>query len=695
MTPTLEKPEQHTFAAETSRVLQLMIHALYTNRDIFLRELISNASDACDKLRYAALTNPSQLADDPALSIHISYNEKEKTLTVTDRGIGMNRADLIAHLGTIAKSGTGEFLSQLTGDRSKDVNLIGQFGVGFYSAFMVADRVVVLSRKAGEDEAWEWESDGSGSYTVRQIHPEPVTPSHDGAHLPSKQMDPVIQRGDTLGRGTSITLHLKADALEYLDRHKLGFIVGTYSDHIGFPITLTDGEGVTHNLNEGSAIWARPKSEITDEQYQEFYRHVAHSPEKPWAVFHNKAEGKVEYTSLLFIPGIKPLDLFHPECRRRVKLYVKRVFITDEGVELIPPYLRFLRGVVDSADLPLNISREVLQKSPVLEKIRDSITSRVLGELKKRGEANPTEYQKFWENFGSALKEGLCESIAPRDKILEACRFYSTFDANANSAVTPATRSEAERGEANAGAQLGEPQRQMDSVIQRGDNSELVSLAEYASRMKPGQEAIYFLTGDSLANLRHSPQIEGFVKRGIEVLLLTDHVDDFWTSVTLKYGDIPFRSVMKAGADLEKFALAGQADSKDAQAESPDVAILCTVMKTLYGDAVREVRTTRKLSDTPVCLGSGEGDMDLRMERFLAENKQLPARRAKIVEINPDHPVITRLAGSVAQSGLDKTTEDALWLLFDQALIAEGEPVTDAAAFARRLGLFLGRGLGA
>ena len=626
MTTTLDTAETKTFAAETSRVLQLMIHALYTNRDIFLRELISNASDACDKLRYESQQNQGLLGDSSDLAIHLSYDEKAKTLTITDTGIGMNREDLITHLGTIAKSGTSEFLSQLTGDASKDVNLIGQFGVGFYSAFMVADRVSVKSRKAGEAAAWEWESDGQGTYKI----------------MPAEDCP----------RGTSITLFMKKDAKEYLDQHKLTHIVSTYSDHISFPITLTDEEGVKHNLNDGSAIWTRPKSEVTDEQYHAFYRDVSHSPEKPWAVFHNKAEGKTEYTSLLFVPGIKPFDLFHPERKRRVKLYVKRVYITDEGVELIPSYLRFLRGVVDSADLPLNISRETLQKSPVLDKIRESVTSKVLGEFKKRAEKEPAEYAKFWDNFGAALKEGLCEANSPREKILDACRFYSSQSPE-----------------------------------------QLISLNDYKARMKEGQEAIYFLTGDALSVLKNSPQLEGFAKRGIEVLLLTDHVDDFWPNVTMKYGELPFRSVTKAGADLEKFRLDGEAEQAEEKAESSDeIKKLCEAMESLFGDSVSAVRTTRKLSDTPICLGVTEGAMDMRMERFLADHKQLPKRAPKLVEINPTHPIISSLATELATRGMNPKTEDALWLLFDQALIAEGEPVTDATAFSRRLSGFLAKG---
>lgn len=728
MTDTLEKNEAETktFAAETARVLNLMIHALYTNRDIFLRELISNASDACDKLRYEALTNEGLLGDSPDLSIHLTFNEKAKTLTITDTGIGMNREDLIANLGTIAKSGTKEFLEQIeaAGNSSphqgedrrgadsnenasssphpnpppmgEGVNLIGQFGVGFYSGFMVADKMTVISRKAGEDAAWQWESDGLGSYTVKPVIPGLASPLYASLRvsrdLPKRVTedasgDPGIadaNRDDMFyPRGTSITLHLKKDAKEYLDRHRLGHIVSTYSDHIGFPITLTDSEGVTHTLNEGGAIWTRPKGEVTDEQHQEFYRHVSHSPEKPWAVMHSKAEGKVEYTSLLYVPGIKPFDLFHPERRARVKLYVKRVFITDEGVELVPPYLRFLRGVIDSADLPLNISRETLQKSPTLDKIRESVTSRVLTDLKKRAEKDPAEYRKFWDNFGAALKEGLCEANSPREKILDACRFYSTY-------------SSPNRGEDGRGAQPASLEQVSPHPNLLPQGEELTSLADYKTRMREGQEAIYFLTGDSLAMLKASPQLEGFTKRGIEVLLLTDHVDDFWPNVTQKYGELPLRSVTKAGADLDKFSLVGEENNAEEAAEnSEETKKLCEAMRTLFGDAVSEVRTTRKLADTPICLGVAEGAMDMRMERFLAEHKQLPKRAPKLLEINPTHPVITKLASQVAKDGVSAQTADALWLLFDQALIAEGEPVVDAAAFARRLGALLGKGLAA
>jgi molecular chaperone HtpG len=613
--PIVPEQETLTFAAETSRVLHLMIHALYTNRDIFLRELISNASDACDKLRYEAAQKEGLMAGDAALEIRLAFDEKAKTITIEDTGIGMNRAELIANLGTIAKSGTREFVEQLTGDKAKDSSLIGQFGVGFYSSFMVADSVVVETRKAGEQESWRWESDGQGSFTIAEAPERP--------------------------RGTRITLHLKDDAKDYLDKHKLGHIVRTYSDHVGFPITLTDSEGQSTKVNEGSAIWTRAKSEITDAQYQEFYRQVAHTPEVPWAVMHNKAEGAVEYTSLLFIPGMKPFDLFHPERRRRVKLYVRRVFITEEGIDLVPSYLRFLRGVIDSADLPLNISRETLQKNAVLTKIRESVTSRVLSELKKRGEKDPADYQKFWENFGPALKEGLCESTEPRDKILDACRFYSTHD------------------------------------------NGLTSLASYQSRMKPQQEAIYYLIGDSLAALEKSPQIEGFKKRGIEVLLLTDHVDDFWTNVTLNYGTMPLRSVIRAGEDLAKFPLPEGESAPEQSAPSDAMDKLIATMKDLYGEEIREVRVTHKLTDSPVCLAVAEGGMDMRMERFLVEHRQLPQKMPKILEVNPSHPLIKKLAANSAPDAPE--FQDALWLLLDEARIAEGEPVGDMSAFLRRL----------
>jgi molecular chaperone HtpG len=613
-------PESIQFSAEIAKVLQLMIHSLYTNKDIFLRELISNASDACDKLRYQAVQDDRLYGDQKDLKITLSLDEKAGTITIADSGIGMNRDDLIANLGTIAKSGTQEFASLLTGDSKKDVSLIGQFGVGFYSSFMIADKVEVHSRKAGEAESWRWISDGSGSFTVEPAEECP--------------------------RGTSITLHLKKDEKKtYLDRFKLRHIAQTYSDHISFPIAMLNEDGGEEIINTGSAIWARPKSDITDEQYKEFYHHVSHMPDDPWVTLHNKAEGVIQYTSLLYIPSMKPFDLYHPERRRRVKLYVKRVFITDEGVEMVPQYLRFLRGVIDSEDLPLNISRETLQANPMVRKIRDGIVSKVLSELSKKAKKDTEGYLSFWNNFGPVLKEGLCESDAPKEKILDACRFWSTHS-----------------------------------------EADMVNLEDYISRMKEGQEAIYVITGEDVTALRRSPQLEGFRKYGLEVLLLADHVDDFWVSVNPKYKEKPFKSVARAGDDLKKFMPASEEkQEEEAKTEKPDVSALIDRLKALYGDAVREVRATDKLSESPVCIGIGAGDMELRLERFLLENKQLQHAMPKILEINPEHPVITKLAATTDDAAFERSA----WLLLDQAKLLEGEVPADPAAFAKRLNALL------
>lgn len=617
--------ETMEFSAEISKLLKLMIHSLYTNKDIFLRELISNASDACDKLRYNAIQNPTLLADDATLSITISIDKAARTVTIADNGIGMNREDLIKNLGTIARSGTQEFLEHMaaapqTGEGAETA-LIGQFGVGFYSAYMVADRVHVTSRKAGEDAAWAWDSAGDGQFTV--------TP-HDAAHP----------------RGTRITLHLREGEDIYLDPFKLKFIATTYSDHIGFPIHLTDVEGKTETINAASALWVRPKASVTESQYKEFYHAVAHSPDTPWMTLHNKAEGTIEYTNLLFIPSIRPFDLFHPDRKRRVKLYVKRVFITDENVNLVPPYLRFLRGVIDSEDLPLNISRETLQKNPVLDKIRDAIEKRVLGELKKRLAVDPAEYEKFWENFGAVLKEGLCEAIAPKDLILEASCFHTL---NAPTART--------------------------------------GLEDYVKNMKPGQENIYYLTGDNLDAMAKSPQVEGFRARGIDVLFLSDHVDDFWVNVVTKYKDIPFKSVTRATDDLEKIPVA-DAPKKPDEAPPETTAALVEYLKNLYGDAVHDVHVSTRLTDSAVCLSVSDMGMDIRMERFLVENKQLPSKAPKILEINPHHPVIARLSETLASGG---AVDEFAWLLLDQARIQEGEELSDPVAFSTRLSALMGK----
>jgi molecular chaperone HtpG len=604
------------FNAEVGKVLQLMIHSLYTNKDIFLRELISNASDACDKLRYEALTNPKLAEGESALKIDISIDKVKKQLIISDNGIGMSREELITHLGTIAKSGTQEFASKLTGDAKKDAVLIGQFGVGFYSGFMVADEVNVVSTKAGENQTHIWKSTGTGEFTIAQT--------------------------DSMPRGTTVTLHLKETAQDYLDKFRLRHIIETYSNHISFPISLTDEEAHTETINTGSALWTRTKNEITPEQYNEFYFHVSHSPDEPWLTMHNKNEGKLEYTNLLFIPSIKPFDLFHPDRKRRVKLYVKRVFITEENIDLVPSYLRFLRGIVDSQDLPLNISRETLQANPILANIKEAITKRVISELKKKSEG--ADYQPFWDNFGAVLKEGLCESYSPREQILEVCRFASTSE---------------------------------DST----------SLDAYISRMKEGQENIFYITGESALTVKSSPQLEGFKARGIEVLLLSDHVDDFWVTVVADYKGKKFKSITRADIDLDKIAKADKPEEKPAATDKIDALI--KRFKEVLGTEVKEVRTTTKLGTSAVCLAVEEGAMDFRLEKFLREQKQLENVTAKILEINPAHPIIKALSSTSGD------ISDTVWVLFDQAKILEGENVTDPAAFTRRLQTLVEKGLAA
>ncbi len=613
--------EVRKFDAEVGKILQLMIHSLYTNKDIFLRELISNASDACDKLRYLAVTDSSLLKDDPELKVQVSFKVEDRTVTIRDNGIGMNREELIAHLGTIARSGTEHFLAQYTGDTKKDMQLIGQFGVGFYSSFMVAEKVEVTSRKAGEEQAYTWSSEGTGEFTVGEAeNPAP--------------------------RGTRITLTLRKEEDNYLDKFRLQHIITTYSDHIAIPIELVDEEGETEVVNSASALWTRQKSEIAPEDYKQFYKHVSHSPDEPWMTLHNKNEGTLEYTNLLFIPSRKPFDLFHPDRKTRVKLYVKRVYITDEGLELVPAYMRFMRGVVDSQDLPLNISRETLQANPVIDKIRRSLVKRVLSELKKRAEKEPVNYLEFWENFGAVLKEGLCEGLEGREQILEVCRFYSVLQGR------------------------------------------LISLDEYIEHMKEGQAEIFYLTGESVEKLKTSPQLEGFISRGIDVLLFTDTVDDFWVNVVADYKDKELKSVTRSGIDLDKIALPKEEDAKaeeQQEVDNSEIDTLVAFIKTTLAGQIADVRTSAKLTDSPVCLGVKEGAMDIRMERFLIDQKQLASRSAKVLEINPKHPVIQRVAERLKVEGSNAVVEDIVRMLFDQACIMEGEPISDASAFSRRL----------
>jgi len=620
-------PETRTFQAEVSRLLDIVAHSLYSEKEIFLRELISNASDACDRLRYAALTEPALSEGDANYRVVLTAVKSSRVLTIADNGIGMNHDELVDNLGTIARSGTAAFMKELTGDSKTDMSLIGQFGVGFYSAFMVADQVEVLSRKAGDSEGWRWVSDGKGSFTI-----EPAA---------------------NVARGARITLHLREGDEEYLEPHRIRQIVKTYSDHIALPIVLADGNK-EETINSASALWTRPRAEITAEQYKEFYHHVGHSFDEPWLTLHARAEGVLEYTLLLFVPAQKPFDLFDPERKSRLKLYVRRVFITDEGTDLLPAYLRFIRGIVDSEDLPLNISREMLQSNPMVARIRQQLTRRVLTELGKKASEAAEEYAKFWDNFGAVLKEGLYEDREQRDTLLGLARFRST------------TR------------------------------DGLVSLDDYVAAMRPGQEAIYTITGDNLDLLQKSPQLEGFRARGVEVLLLTDPIDEFWVPSVGTYQEKPFKSATRGGVDLDKIAV--PEDNKEA-ADKPEppakLASLIAIFKLALGEAVKDVRSSDRLTDSAVCLVADEGDIDMHLERLLKQHRQLDTAAKRILELNPRHRLIERLAASVGETGASEQLGEFAWLLLDQARIVEGEQLPDPPAFARRLAILLERGLSA
>jgi molecular chaperone HtpG len=615
------KMEKLGFQAEVSRLLDIVAHSLYSDRAVFLRELISNASDACDKLRYLSLTEPGLMGDDPEFKITVALDKTKKTLTVSDNGIGMNREDLISHLGTIARSGSAQFVQALEEGKSKDVSLIGQFGVGFYASFMVADEVTVVSRKAGETLAWKWVSDGKGEFEIGET--------------------------ERTGRGTDVTLHIKKDAEEFLEKARISAIVTKYSDHIALPIKLIEG-GKEEKVNQAAALWTRSKSDLTEEQYRDFYRHVAHAFDEPWGTLHFKAEGKIEYTGLVFIPTVKPFDLFHPDRKQSLKLYVKRVFITDHCEELLPLWLRFVKGLVDSEDLPLNISREMLQQNPVLTKIRQGVVKRVLDYLKKRAENEPDAYAAFWNNFGAVLKEGIYEDTEQKDALLKLARFRSTH----------------------------------------GDS--LVSLADYIGRMKEGQNAVYYLTGDSLEAASRSPQLEGYRAKGIEVLLLTDPVDEFWVPAVGEYEGKSFKSVTRGGADLDSIKGDAKAAEKKPEPAAAGIDNLIALMKLTLKDHVKDVRVSQRLTDSAVCLVADEGDMDMRLARLLQQHKRIDALMPRVLEINGSHPVVAALAKAVS-NGKGEQVADASWLLLDQARIQEGETLTDPSSFAKRLGEVLSK----
>ena len=610
------------FQAEVSKLLKIVANSLYSQKEIFLRELISNASDACDRLRYAALTNPDLIAGDSEFRVTLAVDPKAKTLTVSDNGIGMTRDELIGDLGTIARSGSAQAVEQLTGDET-DLSLIGQFGVGFYSAFIVSDKVEVISRRADAREAWRWTSSGEGEFAIAEA-----------------------ERG---ARGTSVVVHLKASEKEFLDSERLSTIVKTYSDHIGLPVVLesaTEGEDPT-TLNEASALWTRPAKNITKDQYKEFYHHTAHAYDDPWATIHARAEGRIEYAMLLYVPGARPLDLFQPERKPHVRLYVRRVFITDDCEALLPSYLRFVRGVVDTEDLPLNVSRELLQDSPILAKIGSAVVKRVLRELEKRADKKPGEYAEFWANFGAVLKEGIYEDAARREQLLKLARFQSTA------------------------------------------GPDLISLADYVGRMKDGQETIHYIAGEDTAKLIASPHLEGYLARDIEVLLLPDAIDEFWVPTVGEFEGKKFVSVTQGEAEFEPLGDPGKKDpdKPEEQASSEgEFSTLIALLKQGLGDQVKDVRTTDRLRESPVCLVAGASDLDRHLARMLKQHGQLEQPPASgILEINPRHPLIKILAAAAGKPGASDSMADAAQLLLDQARIIDGELPADPAAFSRRM----------
>jgi molecular chaperone HtpG len=617
-TPTAAAAETRGFQAEVRELLQLMIHSLYSHREIFLRELISNASDANDKLRFLAIADPALLGSEPELGIWVEADEKAGTLTVRDNGIGMTRLDAIEHLGTIAKSGTAEFFRQLTGDRQKDSQLIGQFGVGFYSAFIVADEVEVFTRRAGEpaSDGVRWASSADGEFTVE-----------------------TIERAE---RGTRVVLHLKPDAREFLDAFRLRALVRRYSDHIAFPVHMPKEGAATlewEAVNQGRALWTRPRTEITDEEYREFYQHVAHDFEPPLAWSHNKVEGRREYTSLLYVPARAPFDLWHREGARGLKLYVRRVFILDDAEQFLPPFLRFVRGVVDANDLPLNVSREMLQQDAEVEAMRGALTKRAIDLLARIAKDEPEKYATVWREFGAVLKEGVAEEAPTREKLLPLLRFASTHDASDAASVT---------------------------------------LADYVARMRPGQDAIYYLIADSVAAARSSPYIERLTAKGVEVLLLADRVDEWAMSRLTDYEKQKFHDVTRGELDLARIDAAEGARHDAAVKESRK---LLKRIKDALGERVAEVRVSRRLADTPACLVLAEHDPGAQMRRILASAGQKVPEAKPVLEVNVEHALVQRLDALATGEAFD---ELAL-LLYDQATLAEAGEIANPGEVVRRM----------
>ncbi|MDB5938597.1 MAG: htpG, partial [Polaromonas sp.] len=619
------------FQAEVKQLLQLMIHSLYSNKEIFLRELISNASDAADKLRFEAINNGALFENDPDLKIRVDFDKEARTITIADNGIGMSRDDAVEHLGTIAKSGTREFFSKLSGDQQKDAALIGQFGVGFYSAFIVADRITVESRRAGlpASEGVRWESGGEGDFTVEAI--------------------------EKTDRGTSITLHLREGEDEFLSSWKLKSVIRKYSDHISLPIQMKkeawDEEkkemaisDELETINQASALWARNRADITPEQYAEFYKHVSHDFQEPLTFTHNRVEGRSEYTQLLYIPAKAPFDLWNRDKRGGVKLYVKRVFIMDDAEALMPVYLRFVKGVIDSADLPLNVSRELLQESRDVKAIREGSTKRVLSlleELANGDEAQKAKYGAFWKDFGAVLKEGVGEDHTNQERLAKLLRFAST------------------------------------------QTDEGVSLADYVGRMKEGQEVIYYITGDTLAAAKSSPQLEIFRKKGIEVLLMADRVDEWALNYLNEFDGTPLQSVAKGAVDLGK--LQDEDEKKAAEEAQTQFKPILDKLKEALKDKASDVRATSRLVDSPACLVVQDGDMSTQLARMLKQAGQSVPQVKPILEVNAQHPLVKKLEASSESDRFD----DLANILFDQALLAEGGLPEDPAAYVRRVNALL------
>jgi molecular chaperone HtpG len=631
-TATTHKKETLGFQTEVKQLLHLMVHALYSNKEIFLRELVSNASDAADKLRFAALSEGSLLKDDPELSVRVSFDKDARTITLSDNGIGMTRQEVIDHLGTIAKSGTREFLSALTGDQAKDSQLIGQFGVGFYSSFIVADKVTVTTRRAGAsaEEGVRWESAGEGDYTIETVN-KPT-------------------------RGTELVLHLKKDEDEFLDEWRLRHIIQKYSDHITLPILMekkisapaVEGEETTAKtetveyeaVNRATALWALPKSEIKDEEYQEFYKHIAHDFEAPLAWIHNRVEGKQEYISLLYIPAHAPFDLWNRERQHGLKLYVRRVFIMDDAEQFMPLYLRFVKGVIDSSDLPLNISREILQSNRQIDSMRTALVKKVLGMLEKLATDSPEKYTQFWKAFGLVLKEGPAEDHTNREQIAKLMRFSTTLT---------------------------------DSAEQT------VSLDDYISRMKPDQEKIYYITADTFNSAKNSPHLEIFRKKGIEVLLLSDRIDEWLVGHLTEFNGKLLQSVAKG--DLDLAGLKDETSSEKKEQLKTDFEAVLKQIKTVLADEIKEVRITHRLTESPACLVADEQDMNSHMQRLLKAAGQAVPETPPIFELNPEHPLILKLKEEQDDHRFTELTH----VLYDQAKLAEGAHLEDPAQFVRRL----------